>query len=158
LDYAERQAELLATHFSVVLDMQVTIAQARRALFAMHRPDGQCIQDVTPEAAAIAAFDAVALAMDAETLLRKARERGANFGEAVSVFTENRSPLEQAYSDYACEHLVSEGDLEFDEGCPVSLSEGEGEDGAYVQGWKWVSRDELPAFIGCRVVVGNFRK
>ncbi|CAG9170806.1 hypothetical protein [Cupriavidus pinatubonensis] len=142
LDYVEAQVELFAKHFSIVLGMQVTTDQARRALYAMHRPEGQCTKDVTPEAVANAALDAVAPAIDATTLLRKASQRGANFGKAVEVFTEDCSPLERAYSVYACENLVSEGDLEFDVGCPVSLSP---DGGAYVQGWKWVSRSELPA-------------
>lgn len=141
LDYVDAQAELFATHFNSVLGMQVTIDQARRALYAMHRPEGQCAKDVAPEIVANAVIDTVAPEIDAQMLLRMARGKGATFGMAVKILGENRTLLERAYSAYACENLVSEGDLEFDAGCPVSLTEG----GAYVQGWKWVSRSELPA-------------
>ncbi|KAF7961856.1 hypothetical protein AWV80_28490 [Cupriavidus sp. UYMU48A] len=144
LDYVEAQAELLATHFSVVLGMQVTVDQAREALYAMHRPEGQRAKDISPEEVANAALKAVAPVIHAETLLRMAREKGATFGMAVKILGENRTPLERAYSDYACLYLAREGDLEFDKGCPVSISV---EGGAYVQGWKYVSQDELPEYV-----------
>ena len=133
------QAELLSTHLTSVLGIRVTKEQATRAIYAMYRPEGQSPSQDAATGVTDAILDAVALAVDAETLLRKARERGANFGKAVAVFTENDSMLERAYSDYAHNYMVSEGDLEFDMGCPVSLSE----NGAYVQGWKWVDESAL---------------
>lgn len=144
LDYVDAQAELFAKHFSIVLGLQVTVEQARKALYAIHRPEEQCANDVTPEEVANAALNELAPLIDAETLLRMAREKGATFGMAVKILGENRTPLERAYSDYACLYLVSEGDLEFDKGCPVSISV---EGGAYVQGWKYVSRDDLPEYV-----------
>ena len=133
LDLLETQAELFASHLSVTLGMQVSKAQVKDAIFSMCRADGQSAEEVTPEAVIEAAFDVIAPAIEAETLLRKARDRGVPGGRAITIFSETQSPLEQAYATCAQETLVSEGDLEFDHGCAVSVSS---ESGAYVQGWK----------------------
>ena len=143
LDLLNAQANLFAMHLSVTLGIQVSKEQVRTAIFSMCRADGQSAEEVTPEAVTMAAFDAIASVIEPETLLRTARDRGVQVGRAITIFSETQSPLEQAYATCAQEQLVSEGDLEFDHGCAVSVSS---ESGAYVQGWKWVSRSALPAF------------
>ena len=139
----DAQAELFAMHLSVTLGTQVSKDQVKTAIFSICRADGQPVEEVTPEAVTMAAFAAIAPAIEAETLLRKARDKGIQVGRAITIFSETQSPLEQAYATCAQETLVSEGELEFDYGCAASVSS---ESGAYVQGWKWVSRSALPAF------------
>ena len=140
----DSRAELFATHLSITLGNQVSKEQVKNAIFSMCRADdGQLTEEVTPEAVTRAAFDAIASVVEAETLLRTARDRGVPGGTAITIFSETQSPLERAYAICAQETLVSEGDLEFDHGCAVSVSS---ENGAYVQGWKWVPRSALPAF------------
>ena len=143
LDLLNAQADLFAMHLSVTLGTQVSKDQVRTAIFSMCRANGQSAEEVTPEAVTMAAFAAIAPAIKAETLLRKARDKGIQVGRAITIFSETQSPLEQAYATCAQETLVSEGELEFDHGCAVSVSS---ESGAYVQGWKWVPRAALPAF------------
>ena len=45
----------------------------------------------------------------------------------------------QKYRDAAAKHYEDEGTLEFDEGCVVSMG---GDNGAYVEGWQWVTDEE----------------
>lgn len=47
--------------------------------------------------------------------------------------------LEKRYRDYACDEHARDGDLEFDPDCEVSI----GEDGAYVQCWKFVDKERV---------------
>ena len=143
LDLVDAQAELFATHLSGTLGMQVSKDRVKNAIFSMCRADGQSAEEVTPEAVIQTVFAAIAPAIEAETLLRKARDKGIQVGRAITIFSETQSPLEQAYATCAQETLVSEGELEFDYGCAASVSS---ESGAYVQGWKWVPRSALPAF------------
>ncbi|MGN5478220.1 hypothetical protein ACTMU2_18135 [Cupriavidus basilensis] len=77
-DYIETQAALLAKHLSMVLDTLVSKEQVQTALYAAYLPEGQPAEDDSPVTITQAAFDAVALAIDAEALLRKARDRGAS--------------------------------------------------------------------------------
>lgn len=139
----DAKANLFASHLSITLGIQVSEAQVKNAIFSMGQADGQPTEEVTPEAVIQAAFGAIAPAIEAETLLRKARDKGVPVGRAITIFSETQSPLEQAYATCAQETLVSEGELEFDHGCAVSVSS---ESGAYVQGWSWVPRSALPAF------------
>jgi len=67
------------------------------------------------------------------------------FGAAVRQARENvdeqaeDAEAKTAYFEAACAQHAIEGDLEFDEGADVSLSD---DAGAYVQGWKWVSAED----------------
>ena len=59
--------------------------------------------------------------------------------EAVTVCDEDPDGKKALYREEAKNRYESEGDLEFDEGSVVSLSE---DGGAYVQCWKWVPFNE----------------
>lgn len=57
-------------------------------------------------------------------------------GRSLDITSISASERDQQIRDLADEQFGREGELEFDEGCLVS----EGDDnGAYVQGWRWVS-------------------
>ncbi len=78
--------------------------------------------------------------LPAEELLKLALDKGLTFGTITTAVAARQDAKEQAYASYARDHLVSEGDLEFDDpGCVVSASD----DGAYVMGWKWVYRSAI---------------
>jgi len=51
----------------------------------------------------------------------------------------NRDETEQAYLNVARKMYGSDGDLEFDDGAVVSLSD---DPGAYVMAWKWITDEE----------------
>ena len=51
------------------------------------------------------------------------------------------------YLQTAKDNHYSEGDLEFDDGAVVSVSD----EGAYVQGWKWISDEEAGVDSYCAV-------
>lgn len=143
LNLLHAQAELFASLLSITLGTQVSKDQVQNAIFSMCQADGEPTEEATPEAVTVAAFDAIASVIEPETLLRKARDKGVQVGRAITIFSETQSPLERAYAICAQETLVSEGELEFDHGCAVSVSS---DSGAYVQGWIWVPRSALSAF------------
>lgn len=45
----------------------------------------------------------------------------------------------EAYRKAARENYHKDGELEFDAGCTVSISE----DGAYVMGWRWIPAEDV---------------
>lgn len=50
-------------------------------------------------------------------------------------------PEAARYRAFAQGYLQRDGDLEFDDNAVVSMGD---DPGAYVQGWKWVDRSDLP--------------
>ena len=59
--------------------------------------------------------------------------------ESLTAPDPDEAEAEEAYRKAAKENYNSDGDLEFDDACVVSLSS---DGGAYVQAWKWVSAAE----------------
>lgn len=53
---------------------------------------------------------------------------------------EHRDPELACYRQYAIEHMVREGETEFDDTAIVSAG---GDEGAYVMAWVWVSDDDI---------------
>ena len=54
--------------------------------------------------------------------------------------------LREAYRTYAQDNINKEGDLEFDDSARVSMNEES--NGAYVECWKWIRKDDLPTLRG----------
>ncbi len=79
-------------------------------------------------------------ACSVDELIKFAIAKGATFGDFSRHVTREQSDLEAAYANYARDELQSDGELEFDDGCVVSVSE---DGGAYVQGWAWVNRSDI---------------
>ena len=74
-----------------------------------------------------------------KALVQQALAAGLTFGETVSAFAAIQSPVEKLYAR-AAQDIGSEGELEVDDNCIVSLGD---DKGAYVMSWSWMPQSEL---------------
>lgn len=73
---------------------------------------------------------------------REGQDRNEYGGFSFTVeHADDPDPEAARYRSYAQGCLQRDGDLEFDDNAVVSMGE---DPGAYVQGWKWVDRCDLP--------------
>lgn len=131
------QARLLARHLKDTLGVELTHTQALEALAAQHNFKSWNVMKAS--AAQVAPKVSSGEDLNAVALLHKAMQAGLTVGQAITEFSNSRTPEELAYLNAARDRYTSEGDLEFDDNAVVSLSS---DGGAYVMAWKWLYRSE----------------
>jgi len=80
------------------------------------------------------------LHVDFDAILEMLKRLGFTSKHYREYFAKHRSDVEQAYVNVAKETIERDGEVEIDDDAEVSMYGDPPEDGAYVQGWVWVSR------------------
>ena len=140
----KEQDSALGKHLRGTSGIELSHAQLLEAVASMQNaPDWNALvaRESVRAPMATAALEKPATAKE---LLDKALDGGLTFGDAVNAFSARQGEAETAYANYARNNLSSDGEIEFDDPCIVSMSD----EGAYVMGWTWCPisrvRDELP--------------